>query len=202
MGEPITDGNTTRMTTRRRERTARSVLTVLMALSMVTSVMAPAVAYSLPANDGHVALDPGVETNTDATTNGTDDGAGVAESPVVSSNVRELVAAARSGGTDSALVSQSGAETRITVTVEVAPGEANAAADAVAAYGDVWSESGTYEVGISLDDTEVDGTSRASEAVTVSDTGEEMLGIVLGAESGGEPVDFRVGESFTDLAGE
>ena len=139
MGEPITDGNTTRMTTRRRERTARSVLTVLMALSMVTSVMAPAVAYSLPANDGHVALDPGVETNTDATTNGTDDGAGVAESPVVSSNVRELVAAARSGGTDSALVSQSGAETRITVTVEVAPGEANAAADAVAAYGDVVS---------------------------------------------------------------
>ena len=130
------------MATRRLERTARSTLAVLMALLMVTSVMAPAVAYSLPANDGTAALDPGVETNTNGTGDSVDDDTKTTEPAVVSSNVRELVATARAGEDDSSLVSQSSGETRITVTVEAVSGQASAAADAVAAYGDITNRFG------------------------------------------------------------
>jgi len=72
----------------------------------------------------------------------------------------------------------------------------------VAAYGDVWTETGSYEVSVSLDDTDIDGTSEASDTVSIEDADEEMLGIALGAESEDEPITFRVGESFTDLAEE
>jgi hypothetical protein len=72
----------------------------------------------------------------------------------------------------------------------------------VAAYGDVWTETGSYEVSVSLDDTEIDGTSQASDTVTIQNTDEEMLGIALGAESEDEPISFQVGESLTDFAEE
>jgi hypothetical protein len=72
----------------------------------------------------------------------------------------------------------------------------------VAAYGDVWTETGSYEVRVSFEGTEIDGTSQASDTVTIQDTDEEMLGIALGAESEEEPIAFRVGESFTELGGE
>lgn len=72
----------------------------------------------------------------------------------------------------------------------------------VAAYGDVWTETGSYEVTVTLDGAEIDGTSEASDTVTIQDTEEEMLGIALGAKSEDEPIAFHVGESFTDLAEE
>jgi len=72
----------------------------------------------------------------------------------------------------------------------------------VATYGDVWSETGSYEVDVRLDGAEIDGTSRASDTVTIRDTDAEMLGIALGAESEDEPIAFRVGESLSDLAEE
>ena len=66
----------------------------------------------------------------------------------------------------------------------------------------MWTETGSYEVRVSFEGTEIDGTSQASDTVTIQDTDEEMLGIALGAESEEEPIAFRVGESFTELGGE
>ena len=72
----------------------------------------------------------------------------------------------------------------------------------VAAYGEVWTKTGSYEVRVSINDAKIDGTSEASDTVTIGDTDEEMVGVTLGGGTEGDAIKFRVGESFTDLAEE
>jgi len=57
----------------------------------------------------------------------------------------------------------------------------------IATYGDVWSETGSYEVSIRLDDAEADGVARATETVAIEDTDEEMLGIALAGRTHRRP---------------
>ncbi|MFC7072050.1 hypothetical protein ACFQJ7_04075 [Halovenus rubra] len=66
-------------------------------------------------------------------------------------------------------------------------------------YPDIWTTTGSYEVTIALRDTEIDGVNKSSETVTLANTDEEMLLVSLGASEVAAPIDFRVGESFTDI---
>ncbi|QCC61788.1 hypothetical protein NP511_21830 [Natrinema thermotolerans] len=100
-------------------------------------------------------------------------------------------------------------ETVLDETFDLAPSESendnegSASGDdeqSVAVYDDVWGDAGSYEVTVELTDTEIDGRSRASETVTISDPDEQLLGVALGSEEVGEPIGFRVGESLSDLA--
>ena len=70
----------------------------------------------------------------------------------------------------------------------------------LAVYGDVWTGSGSYEVSVELDGTEIDGQSQASGTVTINNPDEEMLAVALGSGEMDEPIDFRVGESLSDFA--
>lgn len=70
--------------------------------------------------------------------------------------------------------------------------------ESTAAFEDVWGDPGSYEVALELSETAIEGTTRASETVTLESPEEEMLGVPLGA-SADEPIDFRVGESFSEL---
>ena len=69
--------------------------------------------------------------------------------------------------------------------------------DSTAVFADVWTEAGSYDATLELD-TDIDGRSQATDTVTITAPDEEMLAVVLGAESMDEPIGFRVGE---DLSG-
>jgi hypothetical protein len=97
------------MTRYRFTRTTRDALTILMAVLMISSVMAPAVAYSLSETNGTTTPDPGIETGgatNGAVTDESDGNAVTSNSSAVSAGVRELAVAAQSGA-DSELVTQS-----------------------------------------------------------------------------------------------
>jgi hypothetical protein len=80
-----------------------------------------------------------------------------------------------------------------------AKGEAGDERDSnFAAYDDVWTEAGSYEVSIELTNVEIDGVSQASETVSVEDTGSEMLGVALGAEDS-DPISFDVGDDLSEF---
>ena len=70
--------------------------------------------------------------------------------------------------------------------------------DSTAVFADVWTEAGSYDATLELD-TDIDGRSQATDTVTISDPDEEMLAVVLGAESIDEPIGFRVGEDLSGL---
>lgn len=72
----------------------------------------------------------------------------------------------------------------------------------IATFADVWGDPGAYEVAVELAGTEIDGVSRATETAAVEDPEEEMLGVLLGSESMDAAIGFRVGKSFSELAGE
>ncbi|RLM63691.1 hypothetical protein DVK07_16050 [Halorubrum sp. Atlit-26R] len=73
--------------------------------------------------------------------------------------------------------------------------------DGMVAFEDVWVEPGTYEVTVELDsDSEVQGESTASAAITVDDTDEEMLAIGFAAEGFEDAIGFRVAESLSGFA--
>jgi hypothetical protein len=80
-----------------------------------------------------------------------------------------------------------------------AKGEAGDEKDSnFAAYDDVWTEAGSYEVNIELTNVEIDGVSQASETVSVEDTGSEMLGVMLGAKDD-DPIIFEVGDDLSEF---
>lgn len=73
--------------------------------------------------------------------------------------------------------------------------------DGMTAYEDIWTDSGTYEASVELDgDSTVQGESTGSESISIDDTSEEMLAIVLGGEEFDDTIGFTVGESLSDLA--
>jgi len=65
-------------------------------------------------------------------------------------------------------------------------------------FENVWAETGSYGLRVELENTDIEGQSRATETVAVSDPDEEMVGIPLGADDLDEPIAFRVGEELTD----
>ncbi|WP_415379440.1 hypothetical protein [Halosimplex sp. TS25] len=69
----------------------------------------------------------------------------------------------------------------------------------VAVYREIWAEAGSCDVSVELDDVEIDGVSAASETVRIDSPDEDRLAIVLGAADLDAPIDFRVGEDFSDL---
>lgn len=88
-------------------------------------------------------------------------------------------------------------------TFELVPqGSAEADNDdrnSAAVYEDVWTEAGTYEIRVGLTNTAIESTSRASETVAIDDPGSEMVGVTLGAESGG-PILVRAGDDPADIS--
>ncbi|MFC5136562.1 MULTISPECIES: hypothetical protein [Haloferacaceae] len=72
--------------------------------------------------------------------------------------------------------------------------------DGVKAYEDVWTETGTYEASIELDESEVQGESTASASISIDDTSEEMLAIAFGAEEFDDAIGFTVGKSLSEFA--
>ena len=74
------------------------------------------------------------------------------------------------------------------------PGEGN-----IATYGDVWGDTGDYEISVELTNAEVEGTSQASKTVTIDDTDEDRVGIAPGRNETDEPIPIRVGESLSDF---
>lgn len=68
-------------------------------------------------------------------------------------------------------------------------------------YADVWSESGEYAVSIELK-APIEGETSASETITIDNADEEMLLVPLGAEEVEKPIEFRVGDGFSDIVEE
>jgi hypothetical protein len=64
-------------------------------------------------------------------------------------------------------------------------------------YDDAWADAGSYEVSVDLE-SEVDGVSEATEAVSIEDPDDDMLMILLGSDDIEEAIAFSVGDSFTD----
>ncbi|WP_431358882.1 hypothetical protein [Halovenus amylolytica] len=73
--------------------------------------------------------------------------------------------------------------------------------DSTAVFPDVWTEAGSYDATLELD-ADIDGQSEATDTVTITDPDEEMLAVVLGAESMDEPIGFRVGEDLSSFQNE
>lgn len=71
----------------------------------------------------------------------------------------------------------------------------------LATYADVWSGSGEYAVSIELE-APVEGEREGAETITVDDPDEEMLLVPLGAEEVEGPIEFRVGEEFSEIVEE
>jgi|GEM_PF-573551 len=67
-------------------------------------------------------------------------------------------------------------------------------------YDDVWDGAAAYEVDVELDGSEVEGVSEATETVEIDSPDEERLAVVVGAADTDDPIAFRVGENFSDLA--
>ena len=91
-------------------------------------------------------------------------------------------------------------DTVLDESYELAPhGEAGDEQDSnFAAYGDVWTETGSYEVSVELTNVEIEGVSQAGETVSVEDTDSEMLGVTLGAENG-DPILIEVGDDLSEI---
>lgn len=68
-------------------------------------------------------------------------------------------------------------------------------------YGDVWTESGSYEVSVTLEEP-LDGVESVSGTVSVADTDDEMLFVVLGPADSDEAVSLRVDDDLTDVVSE
>lgn len=69
----------------------------------------------------------------------------------------------------------------------------------IVAYGDVWTDTGSYRVEMALTDTQVGGVSQISQQVRISNTQEEMIAISIGTGDEDEPIAVRVGESFSEF---
>lgn len=65
--------------------------------------------------------------------------------------------------------------------------------------GDVFGGAGGYEVSVELTNTEIEGTSQASETVYIDDTDEERLGVVFNTTEEHEPIVIRVGTTPRDF---
>lgn len=65
-------------------------------------------------------------------------------------------------------------------------------------YEDIWDGDRSYGVEVSLDEP-IDGESSGSETFTIQQSDDEMLLVGLGLQDAGEPIDFRIGTSFTDV---
>ena len=81
---------------------------------------------------------------------------------------------------------------------EVPSTETDGASNLVA-YGDVWTNPGTYRVRIDLTDIVLEGVSRVARAVAIDDPAAEMVAVSIGARDGTEPIAISVGESFSDV---
>ena len=66
-------------------------------------------------------------------------------------------------------------------------------------YSDVWTTSGSYEVTVELDEPLFD-TQENSGTVTIGDTDNDRLFILLGAEETNQEIEFQVGEELSDVA--
>ncbi|WP_435162259.1 hypothetical protein [Halorubrum sp. SY-15] len=89
-------------------------------------------------------------------------------------------------------------ETVLDGAFEVPSTEADGASNLVA-YGDVWTNPGTYRVRIDLTDIVLEGVSRVTRAVAINDPAAEMVAVSIGARDGTEPIAISVGESFSDV---
>jgi hypothetical protein len=74
-------------------------------------------------------------------------------------------------------------------------------AQTIVPYKDVWTESGSYDVTVTFDDVEIDGTSQATETVTIENADKEKLGIFIDTGPPEEVIEFYVESSSTDLLG-
>jgi hypothetical protein len=68
-----------------------------------------------------------------------------------------------------------------------------------ATYGDVWGDTGDYEISVELTNTEIEGVSQANKTVTIDDTDEQMVAIAPGNDETDEPIPVRVGESLSEF---
>ena len=100
----------------------------------------------------------------------------------------------------SVTVTDPGGDTALDETFDVASSDADEESN-IAAYGDVWGDTGEYEISVELD-TEIEGTTEASETVTIENTDDEMVGIALGNDEEDEVIAISVGESLSDFAEE
>ena len=93
--------------------------------------------------------------------------------------------------------------TALMESFEVEPEEEDdedADGDSGAVFEDVISDPGAYRVTIELDeDSIIDGEAEAERAVSVTDTEEEHIIVVLGAEETDTPVDAFVIEEFSEM---
>ena len=65
-------------------------------------------------------------------------------------------------------------------------------------YADVWSSSGEYEVSVEVN-APIEGASSGAKTVAIDNPDEEMLLVPLGAEEFDRPIEFRVGDGFSDI---
>ncbi|MFB6229505.1 MAG: hypothetical protein ABEH88_13330 [Halobacteriales archaeon] len=68
-----------------------------------------------------------------------------------------------------------------------------------ATYGDVWGDTGDYEISVELTNTEIEGVSQASRMVRIDDTDEDMVAILPNSDKVDEPIAIRVGQSLSDF---
>lgn len=66
-------------------------------------------------------------------------------------------------------------------------------------YADVWTDPGEYEITVELADVELEGTSQASETISITDTEAEMVAASIGSGVEDEPIAIVAGESFSDF---
>lgn len=71
--------------------------------------------------------------------------------------------------------------------------------------GDVFGETGEYAVSVELANTEIGGSSRTGERVSIDDTDEERIGVVFNTNKEYDPIVIRVGttpKDFLEIADE
>lgn len=90
--------------------------------------------------------------------------------------------------------------TVLTETFE-APSTESGGESNVVAYDDVWEETGAHRVEVELTDVELEGVSQTSEAVSIGDVDEEMVGVLVGSGIKDEPIAIRAGESLSEFGG-
>lgn len=95
-------------------------------------------------------------------------------------------------------ITDPGGETALETEFDVPSTESDGNSNIVA-YADVWTNAGSYQIGVELTDTQVGGVSQISQQVQISNTDEEMIAISIGSGDESEPIAVRVGESFSDF---
>jgi hypothetical protein len=65
--------------------------------------------------------------------------------------------------------------------------------------GDVLGATGEYAVSVELMNTELEGSSQASKAVSIDDTDEQRVGVVFNTNEAYEPIVIRVGTTPKDF---